>query len=89
MEDFTVLEKNASSGMSEWRQVICDTQLTRKILIAIQTNLRAQSFYNGAIDGMKTEILAESLQNYQRQNNLPIGSYNYETMTALGVKIPN
>lgn len=89
MEVFTVLEKNASSGMSEWRQVICEAKLTSKILKAIQTNLRAQSFYNGAIDGMKSEVLAQSLQNFQRQNNLPIGSYNYETMSALSVKIPN
>ena len=88
MENFTVLDNQLSKGMSEWRQVICEGKLHAKVIKDIQEKLRAQSFYNGEIDGKIGELLNQSLANYQTQNNLPIGSYNYETMEALGVKIP-
>ena len=89
MENFSVIKDSSDAAFAEWRAVVCEQDITKELIEAIQEKLTSLSFYQGEIDGRNNEFLKKALANYQREIKLPIGSFNHETLTALNIPIPN
>ena len=74
-----------AAGMTEWTKVLCDTQVTRERMRAIQEALQAKGYDPGAIDNAFGAQTKSALLRYQKDNNLPQGALDVETLKALGV----
>jgi hypothetical protein len=74
-----------AAGMTEWTKVLCDTQVTRERMRAIQEALQAKGYDPGAIDNAFGAQTKSALLRYQKDNNLPQGALDVETLKSLGV----
>ncbi len=73
----------------EWRQVLCDVNLTTANVRAIQTALQKAGHYNGPVDGIIGPMTLAGAKSYANAKGLPSGS-NYipvEVTKSLGLKI--
>ena len=73
----------------EWRQVLCDQNLDRTTVMAMQQKLQAKGFYNGPVDGVIGGMTMRAVNDYAASSNLPTGS-NFITMDVakdLGVSM--
>ncbi len=73
----------------EWREVLCDVNLTAANVRAIQTALKDAGHYNGPIDGIIGPMTLAGAKSYANAKGLPSGS-NYipvEVTKSLGLKI--
>lgn len=71
----------------EWRQVLCETNVTKDIVTRVQKKLIDAGYNPGAIDGVVGGGTLRAVDNYQRENNLPRGGLTLRTLEALGVKL--
>jgi hypothetical protein len=74
------------AGMTEWTKVLCDTQVTRERMRAIQEALKAKGYDPGPFDNVFGTQTKTALLRYQKDNNLPQGALDVETLKALGVE---
>ena len=73
-------------GHTEWKEVVCEKDLTPKFIMQLKTALTSQGFgKNMPMDGSLSGELKEELIKYQKQTGLPVGNINVETLDALGV----
>lgn len=73
-------------GFTEWRKIVCQENLTSSLLTDIQNALLKFGYYDDEITGkvdLKTKL---SLTDFQKDNNLPIGNYDFETLKTLEVE---
>jgi len=68
-----------------WIQVLCDMDVS-KLLFRIQTELKREGYLNRPFESYNGERTKKALSQYQRDNNLPIGNYNLQTIRKLGVR---
>ena len=71
----------------EWRQVLCETNMTKDIVTRVQQALKAAGYDPGAIDGVIGGSTMRAVDQYQRAKGLPHGGLTLRTLDALGVKI--
>ncbi len=76
-----------SDGGVEWRQILCDTNMTREVIADIQSKLKAAGAYFGPVDGALGPMTMRGVRAYQQANNLPAGQLTIETLDALGVQL--
>ena len=69
----------------EWREVLCQGKLNKKIIRSMESQLNLKGFYDFEIKGKITKELNQSITDYQRSNNLPVGGLDFETLAHLGV----
>ncbi len=86
----TVTKRNLvkAGGFTEWREVVCDTDVTPALIRRVQEALMAKGYalpQFGADNNLGEETKA-ALVKFQRDNNLPIGQLDMETLKALGVR---
>jgi len=74
------------SQEQEWREVVCDTKITKEMIMQIQNFLFAEGLYLEPINGMFTNQTQEALWQYQTENGLPSGQLDLETMDKMGVR---
>lgn len=73
-------------GSMEWREILCDTNMTRDRIAQIQTALLKAGHNPGAMDGVVGRSTMQAVNAFQRANNLPVDNYlNIATVRALGV----
>lgn len=76
-----------SGGFTEWREVVCEADISERLYTDIQLALKAKGYGEGIVpDGMINRITKEALVKYQKENGLPVGSLDYETLDTLGVR---
>ncbi len=75
-----------AGGYSEWREVACKSELTGNKISRIQQALNAKGYSVGAVDGILGKGTMNVLKRFQRENNLPIGNLDRQTLRALGVE---
>jgi hypothetical protein len=79
-----VVEKG---GFTEWRSILCEDDVTVSIINQIQDSLREKKYYYSN----NTEIIdtetKSSLTKFQRDNNLPVGQLDLETLDVLGITV--
>ncbi|MGB0838640.1 MAG: peptidoglycan-binding domain-containing protein [Chitinophagales bacterium] len=73
-------------GFTDWVEVLCESKVTRATIIAIQQALKAKGYDPGPIDDILGPKTRAALVQYQKDNNLPQGNLNVETLSALGVQ---
>jgi len=73
-------------GFTEWREVVCDADVTPALYRRIQQALTDKGYDVGAIDGVIGAGTKAQLVKFQRDNNLPIGNLDTKTLEALGVQ---
>lgn len=76
----------ATEGKMEWRSILCETNMTRGRISDVQKALVKAGYNPGGIDGVIGQQTMSAVNQYQRDNNLPIDKYlNIETLKALNV----
>jgi len=78
--------KVVGGGNVEWREILCDTNTTRDVLIRVQVALADKGFYKGRRNGVVGPDCWDALIRFQRSQHLPEGQLTMETVQALGIK---
>ncbi len=68
-----------------WQPVLCETNLTKDVMLRIQKALFDQGYNPGKIDGTIGDGTLKALEGFQQKNNLARGGLTYETLKALNV----
>ncbi len=73
---------------SDWREVLCDGSVTNDVNRQIQNALVVKGYDIGpaGADNILGGQSRAALMQYQRDNNLPVGNLNTETLDHLGIK---
>lgn len=79
-------QKLVSEGSMEWREILCETNMTRSRIMDIQKALQAAGHNPGAVDGNIGSSTMTAVNAFQRAKGLPVDKYlNMATVRALGV----
>lgn len=70
----------------EWRQVLCETNMTKGIMTSIQRALLKAGFNPGPIDGRIGSSTLRAIDAFQQKNNIERGGITLDTLKALGVQ---
>jgi len=86
-EHVTVItERERTRGYAKWMPMVCEDNLTPKIVKKVQTALANEGFYHGEIDGIWDIESKKSAREYQKAKGLGVTSkLSVETMTSLGI----
>ena len=73
---------------SDWREILCDENVNSNTYRQIQQALYDDGYDIGptGVDGVFGAHTRAALLQYQRDNNLPVGNLNIETLNKLGVQ---
>lgn len=74
-----------AGGWSDWKEVLCANQVTKQKIRSIQMALAALGYDAGPADNVLGPKTRKALLQYQKDNELPQGNLNKETLKALGV----
>ena len=77
-----------AGGFSEWREVVCEADVTSDLVRRVQSALISRGYDLGT-SGADNRLGASSkaaLVKFQRENGLPVGQLDLETLKALGVR---
>ncbi len=84
----TVAKKvKVSDERLEWRGVLCETNMTPRILTDLQSALKAAGFDPGPVDGQIGSRTLRAVDDYQRTKGMERGGLTLSTLSSLGVKI--
>ncbi len=79
----------ASEEKMEWRQVVCEVNMTRDKVMALQKSLADKGYYKASLDGIIGNQTLAAARRYALDKNLPAGS-NYvpiEVVKSLGLNL--
>lgn len=84
----TITKRNLvkAGGFTEWREVVCESDITPDLYRKVQNALNAKGYNVGTADGVIGADTKAQLVKFQRDNGLPIGQLDVETLKALGVR---
>ena len=71
-----------------WRPVLCETNMTRGVVISIQEALAGAGHDPGPIDGVIGTETLRAVRAYQAAAGLPTGGLTLATLDSLGVRTP-
>lgn len=80
------INKIADGGL-EWKQILCETNMTREVIGNIQNALKNAGVYRGPVDGSLGPMTMNAVRAFQREKNLAAGQLTMETLSALDVKL--
>jgi len=83
----TVTKRSVSrkGGFSEWREVVCANKITVNLVQQVQRRLKGKGYNPGPIDNVIGTRTKAALVQFQKDNGLPIGNLDMETLKALGI----
>lgn len=76
-----------SDERTEWRKVLCETNITPGIVSNLQNALMKAGYNPGTVDGRINTRTLQAVDEYQRSNGLERGGLTLSTLKALGVGI--
>jgi hypothetical protein len=76
-----------TDSKTEWRTVLCETNMTKDNIKQLQRALQKAGFNPGQIDGVLGSNTLNAVERYQRTHRLSRGGITTEVLNALGVKI--
>jgi PIN domain nuclease of toxin-antitoxin system len=71
-------------GMSEWKRVLCSHKVGSVRIAEVQTALFFAGYYFGKIDNVLGRKTKMALIQFQKDNDLPIGALDNQTLNSLG-----
>jgi hypothetical protein len=86
MQEFIVDKLVVKGGYSDWKEVICDSDVNTDFIINLQEALTHHKYYTGVLSGNFDSDIKTALVKCQKENGLPVGSLDFETLDFLGVK---
>ncbi len=72
-------------GFTEWREVLCSGDVTVSVIRQVQDALRAKGYDPGPTDNVMGARTKAALVRFQKDNGLPVGQLDFQTLKALGV----
>lgn len=72
-------------GFSEWREVVCNANITSALTRQVQAALRTMGYDPGPVDNVMGPLTKAALVKFQRDKGLPVGQLDIETLKALGI----
>lgn len=75
-----------NGGFTEWKEVLCPADITSYTIRQIQNALAAKGYDPGPIDNVLGSKTKSALTQFQRDNNLPVGQLDLQTLAALGIQ---
>ncbi len=85
-EEVTTRKLVKKGGFEEWKEILCAEEVTSYTIRQIQTALKERGYEPGPLDNILGTQTKAALVQFQKDNNLPIGNLNLETLKALGVQ---
>ncbi len=85
--EFRTVSKSIMTDPSylEWRQILCETNMTQTTISEVQRALKGMDFNPGPIDGIYGVLTSAAVKSFQQSKGLATGSLTYETVKALGL----
>ena len=86
--EYTTIKKKTmvkQGGYTVWKEVLCQNQINSNIILAIQRALKNRNYEVGNVDHILGAKTKAALTQFQRDNGLPIGQLDIETLNLLGV----
>ena len=74
-----------TGGFTDWVEVLCEAKMTTAKIIEIQQALQARGYNPGPMDNIMGSRTRTALEAFQRDNGLPVGNVNIDTLRALGI----
>lgn len=74
-----------AGGFTEWREVVCASAVTSELVRQVQNALIAKGYNPGTPDNQMGPATKAALVKYQKDNGLPVGQLDYETLRSLGI----
>jgi peptidoglycan hydrolase-like protein with peptidoglycan-binding domain len=71
----------------EWRRVLCETNMTKDLILQIQGALQKAGYNPGPVDGVIGRQTLVAVDQYQKKNSLPTGGLTMLTLEKLGIKV--
>ncbi len=71
----------------EWRQVLCETNMSVDVVKSIQSALNKAGFDAGPPDGRIGTGTLRAVDAYQRKNGLSTGGLTFDTLKSLGINL--
>jgi len=71
----------------EWRQVLCETNMTKDVVTQVQTALNKAGYDVGSIDGVIGGATLRAVDSFQRDRELPRGGLTIDMLGTLGVSL--
>jgi Putative peptidoglycan binding domain len=72
-------------GWSEWKKVLCGYRIAPAPINEVQISLAFLGYYFGKIDNILGPQTKKALVTFQKDNGLPIGSLDLQTLKALNI----
>jgi len=79
--------EKVTEGRMEWRQILCETNVSTDVITKIQMALQRAGHNPGPIDGVLGRQTRDAMKSYQQKKGLAVGELTYETIKSLGVKL--
>jgi hypothetical protein len=79
--------EKVTEGHMEWRQILCETNVSTDVITKIQMALQRAGHDPGPIDGLLGWQTRDAMKSYQQKKGLAVGELTYETIKSLGVKL--
>ena len=86
--EYTTITKKTllkAGGYTVWKEVLCQNQINSNTILAIQRALRNRNYDVGNIDQVLGAQTRAALTQFQKDNGLPIGQLDLDTLNLLGV----
>jgi hypothetical protein len=74
-------------AMVEWKQVLCNVNMTRQIITSVQRALKREGFDPGPIDGIVGRATITAMEKYQTDQGMDRGGMTLETLKRLKVQL--
>jgi len=83
----TVSRRNLvrKGGFSEWREVVCNSDVTSELVRKVQSALKSMGYDAGPVDNVMGSLTKAALTKFQKDKGLPVGQLDFETLKALGI----
>lgn len=79
------LRTKLSEGRMDWLPILCETNMTRDVVLSLQDALNKAGYDIGQPDGQLGPMTVKALNRYQKDKGLAVGSLTLESLEALGV----
>jgi len=81
-----VSQEQVAPSKLEWRRVLCEANMTPRIVSSLQRALEREGFDPGPVDGVLGRSTLRAIERYQTEMKLDRGGLTYETLKSLEVQ---